>query len=686
EQGQAVSYERKIEICERAYGLLTEKAGYRPQDIIMDVNVLTVGTGISEHCNYAVDFIRAMEWIGQNLPGVLTSGGISNVSFAFRGNGPIREAMHTVFLYHAIKAGLDMGIVNAGMIGIYEDLPAGLLRAVEDVLFNRRPDATDRLLGFAAEVSADDKKGKTAEEWRKESVEERLSHALINGNTEYIDADALEALEKLGKPLSVIEGPLMNGMNRVGELFAAGKMFLPQVVKSARVMKKAVAVLQPYLEAGREKGQGSAAGKVLMATVKGDVHDIGKNIVSVVLGCNNYEIIDLGVMVPCEKIAEAVRREKPDIIGLSGLITPSLHEMEFNASEFEREGFGIPLMIGGATTSRVHTAVKINPLYKGPVVHVPDASQAVTVAGQLLNPKLNEGYKNDIEEEYAALRKNYLERSRKKEYLSIEQARANRFVPSYDEKLIKAPAHVGLSVFDDVPLEELFSLIDWTPFFRAWEMKGKYPAILQDGQTGVEATRLFSDAQKMLNSIGSEKWLQAKAVAGIWPANSCGDDILLYSSEDRDEVLATVHCLRQQGKKAPSAPNLSLADFIAPAGSSVADYLGAFAVTAGLGIEKKLSEFEEAGDDYNSILLKALSDRLAEALAEWLHMKVRKELWAYQADESLDNDALIREEYRGIRPAPGYPACPDHQEKITLWTLLDARRNTRIRLTENLAM
>ncbi len=686
EEGQAVTFDRKTAICKRAYDILTKKVGFLPQDIIMDANVLTVGTGISEHNNYAVDFINAVKWIKENLPGALCSGGISNVSFAFRGNNVIREAIHSAFLYHAINAGLDMGIVNAGMIGIYEDINKELLEKVEDVLLNRRDDATDHLLAYVAQVSESKKKSVKQAEWRQQEVEKRLSHALINGTIEYIEEDTIEALNKMERPINVIEGPLMDGMNKVGNLFAAGKMFLPQVVKSARVMKKAVAVLQPFFEKDKKKDENNTAGKVLLATVKGDVHDIGKNIVSVVLACNNYEIIDLGVMVPCEKIIEAIKKEQPDIIGLSGLITPSLHEMEFNAAELKREGIEIPLLIGGATTSRVHTAVKINPLYSGSVVHVLDASRAVSVASNLLNAENKLDFIDKINKDYNELCEHYIARRREKGYTPFEETEKHNLKISFKQEDICKPAKQGITLINEIALEEILPFIDWTPFFQVWELKGKFPHILEDKRIGVQASELYADAQKLLDRITSEKWLEAKAVAGIWPANSVGEDVIVYKDESRSENQASFHFLRQQFKKSAESPYLSLSDFIAPENSGIKDYIGAFAVTSGLGIEKWIAHFETEQDDYHLIMLKALADRLAEAFAELLHLKVRKEIWGYQPDENPDNAALIKEKYSGIRPAPGYPSCPDHLEKKTIWKLLDVEKNTGIQLTENMAM
>ncbi|MFN4122256.1 MAG: methionine synthase [Flavobacteriales bacterium] len=686
EQGQADSYDRRIAICERAYKILTEKVGFPPQDIIFDPNILTVATGIEEHNNYAVDFIRATKWIKENLPGARVSGGVSNISFSFRGNDVVREAMHSAFLYHAIKAGLDMGIVNAGQLEVYEEIPKELLELVEDVLLNRRPDATERLVEFAETIKSKGKVQERDEEWRKLPVQQRLSHALIKGIVEYIDEDTEEARKLFDKPLQVIEGPLMDGMNIVGDLFGEGKMFLPQVVKSARVMKKAVAYLLPYIEAEKQAGASNSNGKILMATVKGDVHDIGKNIVGVVLGCNNYEVIDLGVMVPYPKILEEARKHQVDIIGLSGLITPSLDEMVTVAKEMQREGFTIPLLIGGATTSKTHTAVKIAPHYQGPVVHVLDASRSVPVAGSLINDDLRDLFMKNLDEEYEKIRVQLSGKQAVKEYINIDKARTNKLKLDFNAETVKKPAFTGVKVFEDYDLAELTNYIDWTPFFSTWELAGKYPAILSDEVVGKEATKLFADAKAMLQLIIDEKRLTAKAVIGIWPANAVQDDIELYTDESRTQVLDVVHSLRQQNKKAPGQPNYALADFVAPKESGIDDYMGGFAVTAGIGIEKWIAKYEAEHDDYNSIMMKALADRLAEAFAERMHERVRKEFWAYDESENLDNESLIAEKYKGIRPAPGYPACPDHTEKAILFKLLDATKNADIQLTESFAM
>jgi len=686
ENGQADSYERRIEICERSYRILVDEVHYPPQDIIFDPNIFPVATGIEEHRDNALDFFRAAKWIRENLPGTHVSGGVSNVSFSFRGNNVVREAMHSAFLYHAIQAGMDMGIVNPTMLEVYDNIPKDLLERVEDVLLNRRDDATERLLELAESVKGP-VQGKVRDEaWRKGTVQERLSHALVKGIVEYIDVDTEEARLGYDRPLEVIEGPLMDGMNVVGDLFGSGKMFLPQVVKSARVMKKAVAHLMPYIEAEKKDGVSSSAGKVLMATVKGDVHDIGKNIVGVVLGCNNYEIIDLGVMVPSQKILEVAKAENVDIIGLSGLITPSLDEMVFVAKEMEREGFDIPLLIGGATTSRVHTAVKIDEHYqRGQAVHVLDASKAVPVAGSLLGGKKG-AFVENVQAEYERMRINHQKKRQQKKLIPLGQAQENRLPIDWKAADMCQPKKLGVTVLDDVALDELVPFIDWTPFFQTWELHGRYPQILQDEKVGVEAQQLFDDAQVLLKRIVDEKMLQAKAVIGLWPANAVQDDIELYTDDSRTKVLATVHHLRQQAQKTQGAYNMSLADFTAPKETGLADYIGGFAVTTGLGIDEHVAQFEKDHDDYNSIMLKALADRFAEALAEQMHEKVRKEYWGYGADEELTNDELVKEQYRGIRPAPGYPACPDHTEKPLLFDLLKAQEKTGIELTESMAM
>ena len=686
EEGQASTYDRKIEICSRAYRILTEKANFPAEDIIFDPNILTIGTGMEEHNNYAVDFINTVKWIKQNLPYAKVSGGISNLSFSFRGNNTVREAIHSSFLYHAIAAGLDMGIVNPSMLQVYDEIPKDLLEHVEDLILNRRPDATERLLAFAENVQQSGAAEKVAEEWRKESVEERLKHALIKGITEYIEEDTLEAHTKIGAGLKVIEGPLMAGMNVVGDLFGSGKMFLPQVVKSARVMKKSVAVLLPFIE--QEKlleGDSSAAGKILLATVKGDVHDIGKNIVGVVLACNNYEIIDLGVMVPTDKILETALRENVDVIGLSGLITPSLEEMVQVAKEMERRNMKQPLLIGGATTSKIHTAVKIEPSYSASVIHVKDASKSVPIVNELLSNEKSESLKQRVKEEYEALRKQFEGAERNVEFLSIEEARKNRLSIDWKKNPPTIPANTGTFILKDFPLEEIVPYINWMFFFVTWELRGKFPDILNDEIYGVEASKLYKDARDMLDLIIKEKWLTANAVYGIYPANSIGDDVIVYSDEDRKSERTRFINLRNQTKKEKGNPNLALSDFVAPAESGLKDYIGAFAVTAGVGIEKKIKEFESNNDDYSSIMIKALADRLAEAFTELVHEKIRKETWGYAPEESLSMDELLREKYQGIRPAHGYPACPEHSEKETLFRLLEAEKYG-IQLTENYSM
>jgi len=685
ENGQADTLERKQEICTRSYKILTEQVGCPPQDIIFDPNILTVATGIEEHNNYAVNFIEAARWIKQHLPGAKVSGGISNISFSFRGNNVVREAMHAAFLYHAIKAGLDMGIVNAGQLAVYQEVPKDLLELVEDVLLNRRPDATERLVTFAETVKA---KGKTVakdDEWRKGTVEERLSHALIKGITDYIDQDTEEARRKYPKPLEVIEGPLMAGMNVVGDLFGSGKMFLPQVVKSARVMKKAVAYLMPFMEEEKKRtGNFQAQGKILLATVKGDVHDIGKNIVGVVLGCNNYEVIDLGVMVPCEKILAAARENKPDIIGLSGLITPSLDEMVHVAKEMTREGFDLPLLIGGATTSKAHTAVKIAPSYEPGVVHVLDASRAVGVVGSLVSQTQKPDFVKRVRDDYERVRQSHRDRG-EKPLVQIAHARANRFMSDWEKADIPMPSALGVRMALDQSLVELIPYIDWSPFFHTWELRGRYPTIFEDPTVGPKAKELYDDARRLLDEIVQKGQLKAKGVYGFFPASSVGDDIELYQDLSRRTILTTIHHLRQQSEKPTGQPNLSLADYVAPKESGRQDYMGAFAVTAGIGLDELCRRFDKDHDDYNSIMAKALADRLAEAFAEFLHKRVRGE-WGYGNKEQLTNEDLIRERYRGIRPAPGYPACPDHTEKRILFDLLSAEKHTGIILTESFAM
>ncbi len=686
EQGQADTYERRIEICERSYRILVDRINYPKEDIIFDPNIFPVATGIEEHNNNAVDFFRATRWIRENLPGAHVSGGVSNVSFSFRGNNPVREAMHSAFLYHAINEGMDMGIVNPTMLEVYDDIPTDLLERVEDVLLNRRADATERLLDFAETFKSEGKKQIKDDAWRKEEVEKRLEHALVKGIVEFVDQDTEEARKKYGRPLKVIEGPLMDGMNVVGDLFGSGKMFLPQVVKSARVMKKAVAYLLPYLEAEKAANQDSTEpSKILLATVKGDVHDIGKNIVGVVLACNNFEIIDLGVMVPAEKILDAALEHHVDAIGLSGLITPSLDEMVHVAKEMERRDLKIPLMIGGATTSRIHTAVKIDPVYSGSVVHVLDASKSVPVAGELISEHSYQDIYSRVKKEYEALRQDHANRKQVKNYIRYQEARENKLNIDWSGVNFVQPTQIGLSIFKDYDVAEIRDYIDWTPFFSTWMLKGKYPKILADPVIGQEAKKLYEDANKVLDQVIDDNLLYANAVVGLFPANSVGDDIEVYADERREDVKSVFHMLRQQGKKGSNLPNLSLADFIAPKGQG-RDYVGGFAVTAGIGIEPLVKKYELDHDDYHVIMIKAIADRLAEAFAELMHHKVRTELWGYAPDEPLDNESLIKEKYQGIRPAPGYPACPDHTEKRILFDLLDAEKNTGISLTESFAM
>lgn len=683
ENGQADTYERRIEICKRSYDILVNQVGFPAEDIIFDPNIFPVATGMEEHKLNALDFFRATKWIRENLPYANVSGGVSNVSFSFRGNDKVREAMHSAFLYHAIQNGMTMGIVNPEMLEIYDEIDPVLLEHVEDVLLNRREDATERLLELAESFKGDVKSNEKAiAEWRNGSVQERLTHSLVKGIDEFIEIDIEEARQLAKKPIEVIEINLMAGMNVVGDLFGSGKMFLPQVVKSARVMKKAVAYLLPYIEASKDGSTSSNAGKVLMATVKGDVHDIGKNIVSVVLACNNFEIIDLGVMVPPEKIIEVAVKENVDIIGLSGLITPSLDEMVYLAKEMDKLNIKIPVMIGGATTSRAHTAVKIAPEYKETVVHVNDASRAVTVATNLLQPDTKITYAKSLREEYDKLREGYLNRSKEKNFLSIEEARKNKFKIDWDNYEPVKPNFIGTKTVE-VALSELVDFIDWTLFFQSWELYGKFPAILTDEIVGEQATHLFEDAQKMLSQIVSEKWFTAKGILGIFPANTINhDDIELVTSSGVEKFLS----LRQQSQKTVGAPNIALADFIAPKEIGKQDHIGCFCVTTGFGVDEKASEFEKQLDDYNSILVKALGDRLAEAFAEYLHLKVRKEIWGYASDEVLSNEELIKEKYKGIRPAPGYPACPDHLEKPTIWKLLNVEQEIGVKLTESMAM
>lgn len=691
EKGQADSYERRIEICKRCYDILTKQLKFPAWDIIFDPNIFPVGTGLEEHQNNALDFFRATKWIKENLPFAKVSGGVSNVSFSFRGNDKVREAMHAAFLYHGIQHGMDMGIVNPSQLEVYDEVPKDLMEHVEDVLLNRRPDATERLLTYAEQFRGEkNEKEVVVLEWRSGTVEDRLAHALVKGIIDFIDEDIEEARKNYSRPIEVIEGPLMDGMNIVGDLFGSGKMFLPQVVKSARVMKKAVAYLQPFIEA-EKSGVVKANGKILMATVKGDVHDIGKNIVGVVLGCNNYDIVDLGVMVPSEKIIEAAIREKVDVIGLSGLITPSLDEMVHMAKEMQRVGLNIPLLIGGATTSKIHTAVKIEEHYtNGVTVHVLDASRSVPVVEALLGDKKVNFVKN-IRIEYGEMRERHKTQQSLKNLLPIAEARKNAFDGKWETYTPPTPKLIGVKVLDNYSLAELAEYIDWTPFFQTWELAGRYPTILTDKVVGTEATSLFKDAKDMLKQLIDEKWIQASGVIGIFPANRIGDDVEVYSPsptlpKGKGDVLCKLHSLRQQNKKADGLPNYALNDFIAPKDSGKKDYIGGFAVTAGIGIDKKVAEFEKNLDDYSSIMLKALADRLAEAFAERLHERIRKEFWGYAADENLSKEELISEKYKGIRPAPGYPACPDHTEKKLLFDLLEVEKNTGIILTESFAM
>ncbi|MCO7217396.1 methionine synthase [Halomonas sp. OfavH-34-E] len=688
ESGQADTFARKTEICQRAYRVLVDDIGFPAEDIIFDPNIFAIATGIDEHNNYAVDFIEATRWIREHLPHAMVSGGVSNVSFSFRGNNPVREAIHSVFLYHAIRAGLTMGIVNAGQLAVYDDLPEELREAVEDVVLNRRDDSTERLLDIADKYKGDGSGGEKKEdlEWRSWEVEKRIEHALVKGITAYIEDDTELARQRATRPIEVIEGPLMDGMNVVGDLFGAGKMFLPQVVKSARVMKQAVAYLIPYIEAEKSEDT-QAKGKIVMATVKGDVHDIGKNIVGVVLQCNNYEVIDLGVMVPADKILKTAREENADIIGLSGLITPSLDEMVHVAKEMQRQGFELPLLIGGATTSKAHTAVKIEPQYEQPVIYVTDASRAVGVAGKLLSPGLKEAYVNEIREEYVKVRERNAKRRPKAADLSYADARARKPALDWQGYTPPAPTFTGLKVFEDYDLKELVDRIDWTPFFMSWELVGKYPKILDDKVVGEAARQLFDEAQVMLRKLIDERLIQARGVIGLWPANSVDDDVIeVYSDETRGEVIERLHHIRQQTTKNREGVCYSLADFIAPKDSGKPDWIGGFAVTAGHGVEELSAAYKAKGDDYNAIMVQALADRLAEAFAELIHERVRKEFWAYVPEEQLDNEALIAEKYQGIRPAPGYPACPDHTEKATLFRMLDAEASTGLELTESFAM
>jgi len=688
EKGQADSFERRTEICTRAYNILTKEINFPPQDIIFDPNVLAIATGIEEHNNYAVDFIRTLKWIKANLPHAKISGGISNLSFSFRGNDAVREAMHSVFLFHAIKAGLDMGIVNPGMLQVYDEIPKDFLELVEDVVLNRRPDATERLIDFAEKIKGQGGKSVVqTEDWRKEPLLDRINHSQVRGIDAFVEKDMEEALVQFPQALDIIEGPLMDGMNVVGDLFGAGKMFLPQVVKSARVMKKAVAYLQPVIEKQKAAGgKSSAAGKILLATVKGDVHDIGKNIVSVVLACNNYEILDLGVMVSCDKILQAARDEKVDIVGLSGLITPSLEEMMYVASEMERTGMNLPLLIGGATTSKIHTAVKIEPNYSRPVVYVKDASKSVPVVSSLLSKDGKEAFINNVRNEYTALREQYAGKSSQVQYVSLEEARGNALQIDWEKNPPVKPAFVGVKTYEDFDLSEIRKYISWIFFFIVWQLKGKWPDIMDDSDQGKEAKKLYADANQLLDEIIEKKLLKAKGIVGIYPANSVGDDIEVYSDESRSTVVTTFRNLRNQVKKEAGVPNLCLSDFIAPKSSGVIDYIGAFTVTAGIGAVELAQIFEKKLDDYNSIMVKALADRLAEAFTELIHAKVRQEIWGYVPNEQLTLDELLLEKYQGIRPAHGYPACPDHTEKRTLFDLLQAEKLTDVTLTDSFSM
>lgn len=688
EDGQADNLDRRKEICGRSYKLLVDVVGFNPSDIILDPNIFPVATGMEEHRKNALDFFLGAKWIRENLPGAHIIGGVSNVSFSFRGNNMVREAMHSAFLYHAIQHGMDMGIVNPAQLEIYDNIPENLLEAVEDVLLDRRDDATERLLDIAEEYrDSGEKKEKETQAWRSGTVEERLSHSLIKGITEFIEADTEEARAKHKSPLFVIEGPLMDGMNIVGDLFGSGKMFLPQVVKSARVMKQAVAYLTPFLEEEKKRNKDvSERSKVLLATVKGDVHDIGKNIVGVVLACNNFDIVDLGVMVPTNKILDEAQKEKADIIGLSGLITPSLDEMVGVASEMQKRGMKTPLLIGGATTSRIHTAVKVDPNYESSVVHVLDASRSVSICSELLNKEKNEEFVSKVKGEYSVLRKEHAKRTSRKKLLSLNNAKANRTDINWELTNYRKPKFIGTKVFEDIDLNELRAFIDWSPFFRTWMLTGKYPSILEDDIVGEQAQALFKDAQSMLDVLIKNKTLKAKSVIGLFPANSIDDDIIIFGNEARTSQKAKFHFLRQQVQKRDGQPNSSLADYVAPCDSKKEDYIGMFAVTSGLGIEKLVEKYESNHDDYNSILVKALADRLAEAHAEYMHYKIRTDLWGFSEEEEFDNEALIAEKYTGIRPAPGYPACPDHTEKRILFDLLEVEKNVGISLTESFAM
>ncbi|MEO2070350.1 MAG: methionine synthase [Zunongwangia sp.] len=686
EVGQADNYDRRIEISKRSYDVLVDKVNFPPEDIIFDLNIFPVGTGMDEHRRNAIDFIEATAWVKENLPYCSVSGGVSNVSFSFRGNNPVREAMHSVFLYYAIKAGMNMGIVNPALLEVYDQIPKDLLEHVEDVILDRRDDATERLLDFAETVKGTAKTSKVDLSWREGSIQDRITHALVKGVDAYIVEDVEAARLEAERPIDVIEGSLMIGMNVVGDLFGSGKMFLPQVVKSARVMKKAVAYLLPFIENDKTSKR-EPAGKVLMATVKGDVHDIGKNIVSVVLGCNNYEIIDLGVMVPPEKIIDAAKANNVDAIGLSGLITPSLDEMVFLAKEMQRQNFNVPLLIGGATTSKAHTAVKIDPQYMHAVAHVNDASRAVTVVGDLLNKKTRETYKENLKAEYEVFRNNFGKRSKVKSFLSIEEARENNYKIDWKTTNITKPNRLGIQILEDFDLNELVDYIDWSPFFRSWDLHGRYPKILEDEVVGEQAKSLFADAKVLLKRILDEKLLKAKAIFGLFEANTINsDDIEVYYNQDSEEKTAIFRTLRQQLKKHAGKPNFALSDYIAPKESGIKDYIGCFCVSTGFGTQELAAEFEKNHDDYNSIMIKALADRFAEAFAEYLHKKIRKEDWGYASEENLSNEELIKENYKGIRPAPGYPACPDHLEKLTIWDILKVEERIGVKLTESLAM
>ena len=686
EVGQADNYDRRIEISKRSYDVLVDKVNFPPEDIIFDLNIFPVGTGMDEHRRNAIDFIEATAWVKENLPYCSVSGGVSNVSFSFRGNNPVREAMHSVFLYYAIKAGMNMGIVNPALLEVYDQIPKDLLEHVEDVILDRRDDATERLLDFAETVKGTAKTSKVDLSWREGSIQDRITHALVKGVDAYIVEDVEAARLEAERPIDVIEGSLMIGMNVVGDLFGSGKMFLPQVVKSARVMKKAVAYLLPFIENDKTSKR-EPAGKVLMATVKGDVHDIGKNIVSVVLGCNNYEIIDLGVMVPPEKIIDAAKANNVDAIGLSGLITPSLDEMVFLAKEMQRQNFNVPLLIGGATTSKAHTAVKIDPQYMHAVAHVNDASRAVTVVGDLLNKKTREAYKENLKTEYEVFRNNFGKRSKVKSFLSIEEARENNYKIDWKTTNITKPNRLGIQILEDFDLNELVPYIDWSPFFRSWDLHGRYPNILEDKVVGEQATSLFEDAKVLLKRILDEKLLKAKGIFGLFEANTVNhDDIEVYYHQDSEEKTAIFRTLRQQLKKHAGKPNFALSDYIAPKESGIKDYMGCFCVSTGFGTQELAAEFEKNHDDYNSIMIKALADRFAEAFAEYLHKKIRKEDWGYASEENLTNEELIKENYKGIRPAPGYPACPDHLEKLTIWDILKVEERIGVKLTESLAM